>query len=374
MIKSYLPKFSPFLNKTVLYLLLGLSALLFLAWYFSNITIYIFISLVLATILRPLTNYISQTQFYKVKTPRIIAVILSLLLLVLVLGLFILLFVPLISEQIQVIANLNYESLYQRMTKPLKSLETYIVENQLWDAKDGFLVEGLKENLLSLIAEINLQQILNRILSITGNVLVGILAVTFITFFFLYETASRRRQLIAFIPNGYFEVTISAIHKIEKLLSNYLIGLLFQMISIFSIAAVGLSILGIKYALTIAVFAAVANLIPYAGPILGASFGIIVGVSTAGTFLSTQDYIFLLLKIVTVFSVVQLTDNLVLQPLIFSKSVKAHPLEIFVIIFAGATIAGVLGMIVAIPFYTVLRVSTVELFKGFKQYRIFKLT
>ena len=298
----------------------------------------------------------------------------SLLLLVLVLGLFILLFVPLISEQIQVIANLNYESLYQRMTKPLQSLERYIVENQLWDAKDGFLAEGLRESVLSLVAKINVQDIINRILSITGNVLVGILAVSFITFFFLFETATRRRQLISLIPNGYFEVTISAIHKIEKLLSNYLIGLLLQMISIFSIAAIGLSILGIKYALTIAVFAAVANLIPYAGPILGASFGIIVGISTTGTFLSSQDYFFLLLKIVTVFSVVQLTDNLVLQPLIFSKSVKAHPLEIFVIIFAGATVAGVIGMIAAIPFYTVLRVSAVELFKGFKQYRIFKLT
>ena len=347
---------------------------LFLAWYFSNITIYIIISLVLATILRPLTNYIAQTQFYKVKTPRIIAVILSMLLLVLILGLFILLFVPLISEQIQVIANLNYESLYQRMARPLQGLEKYIVENQLWEAKDGFLVEGLKENLLSLIAKTNLQEVINRILSITGNVLVGILAVSFITFFFLFETGSRRRQLISFIPNGYFEVTISAIFKTEKLLSNYLLGLLLQMISIFSIAAVGLSILGIKYALTIAVFAAVANLIPYAGPVLGASFGIIVGVSTAGTFLNTQDYIFLLLKIGMVFSVVQVTDNLVLQPLIFSKSVKAHPLEIFVIIFAGATIAGIVGMIVAIPFYTVLRVSVVELYKGFKQYRIFKLT
>ena len=374
MVKSYLPKFRPFLNKTIIYLVLGISALLFLAWYFSNITIYIIISLVLATILRPLTNYISQTQFYKIKTPRIIAVIMSLLLLVLVLGLFILLFVPLISEQIQVIANLNYESLYQRMTKPLQSLERYIVENQLWDAKDGFLAEGLRESVLSLVAKINVQDIINRILSITGNVLVGILAVSFITFFFLFETATRRRQLISLIPNGYFEVTISAIHKIEKLLSNYLIGLLLQMISIFSIAAIGLSILGIKYALTIAVFAAVANLIPYAGPILGASFGIIVGISTTGTFLSSQDYFFLLLKIVTVFSVVQLTDNLVLQPLIFSKSVKAHPLEIFVIIFAGATVAGVIGMIAAIPFYTVLRVSAVELFKGFKQYRIFKLT
>jgi predicted PurR-regulated permease PerM len=69
---------------------------------------------------------------------------------------------------------------------------------------------------------------------------------------------------------------------------------------------------------------------------------------------------------------VQITDNIVLQPLIFSKSVKAHPLEIFVIIFAGASLAGVLGMIAAIPVYTIIRVVLIELYQGYKQYKIFQ--
>lgn len=374
MFKSLRQRSSLYFNKTFLYLFIGIAIFLFLAWYFSNITIYIAISLVLATILRPLTNYIGQTQIYNVRIPRVVAVILSFLLLVVVFGSFVLLFVPLISEQIQVIMEINYEGFYEKLTGPLKSLEDIIITNRIWDIEPGYLVQGLKENLLNLVSKTNFQQILNRVLSITGNILVGTLAVAFITFFFLYETGIRRRQFISFIPNQYFEVTISALFKIEKLLSNYLIGLLLQMIAVFSIAAIGLSILGIKYALTIAVFAAVANLIPYVGPILGATFGILVGVSTAGTLLSTQDFVILFLKIGFVFSIMQLTDNLVFQPIIFSKSVKAHPLEIFVIIFAGATIAGIIGMIVAIPVYTVLRVSAIELYRGYKEYRIFKLT
>ena len=137
-------------------------------------------------------------------------------------------------------------------------------------------------------------------------------------------------------------------------------------------AALGLSLFDIKYALSIALFAAVANLIPYAGPLLGAIFGIAVGLSTGDAALASQESLVKILEVASVFIVVQVMDNLFIQPLIFSKSVKAHPLEIFVIIFAGATVGGIIGMIIAIPTYTILRVSFMELFLGYKQYRIFR--
>ena len=106
---------------------------------------------------------------------------------------------------------------------------------------------------------------------------------------------------------------------------------------------------------------------------LGASFGIIVALSISGDAFMSTESIFLVLKILAVFAVVQTTDNIVLQPLIFSKSVKAHPLEIFVIIFAGANIAGIPGMIAAIPAYTILRVSIMEIMGGLRKYQIFKI-
>ena len=174
------------------------------------------------------------------------------------------------------------------------------------------------------------------------------------------------------IPNKYFEVSIAALNKIEKLLTNYLLGLSIQVFVIFSLASIGLTLMGVRYSLTIALFAALANLIPYAGPLLGSVFGIIVGLSTSSDLVTTNDYVFLIVKIVSVFSIIQLTDNIVLQPVIFSKSVKVHPLEIFVIIFAGASLAGIPGMIAAIPTYTIIRVSVVELRRGYKQYSIFR--
>jgi predicted PurR-regulated permease PerM len=197
------------------------------------------------------------------------------------------------------------------------------------------------------------------------------LAIAFISFFFLLENGLLRRNFLNLIPNPYFELSVATFAKVEKLLSNYLSGLLIQILTIFSFASLGLSILGVEYSLTIALFAAIANLIPYAGPLLGASFGIVVGIST-GNFDTDLGLDYLIFKILSVFSIVQVIDNILIQPLIFSKSVKAHPLEIFVVIFAGAKLAGVVGMIFAIPVYTIFRVSIIEFYKGYKSYRIFK--
>ena len=143
------------------------------------------------------------------------------------------------------------------------------------------------------------------------------------------------------------------------------------MSAIFAIASIGLSIIGVEYAITIALFAAVANLIPYLGPILGASFGVIISLIGSGA-VEGQSQLVMVFQIISVFVVVQVIDNLVLQPLIVSKSVKVHPLEIFVIIFAAARLAGIPGMILAIPVYTIIRVSSKEIYTGFKQYQIFK--
>lgn len=359
--------------RTLFFILMVIVAIILLGWVFFDIFIYVAIAIVVSSILRPLTQYMAKAQLFNIRMPRLLAVIFSYLILILFIASFIVLFIPLISEQIEVISEVNYESLYDRITLPLQRFEHFLIVNGLTTEPEGFIVNSLRESIIEFISNVKIGNILNDILAVTGQFFVGILAVSFISFFFLYEMGSMRKKLISFIPNKYFEVTIAAYNKIERLLSNYLIGLLFQMFSIFSIASVGLGILGIRYALTIALFAAVANLIPYMGPILGAIFGIAVGVSTGTDLVTSQDYMFLILKIASVFAIVQLVDNIVLQPLIFSKSVKAHPLEIFIIIFAGASLAGIPGMIAAIPVYTVIRVSVSELYAGYRSYGIFKV-
>lgn len=408
-------------RRTALALILGIGLFIFLGYVFSSIYAYIGVSLVLTAMLRPLVNYVASAAFFGARFPRVIAVFLAFGLLVALLSAFVLLFIPLIDEQIQNVSDLEYGAVFDNFSEQITNLEDYLIENDLADqfreepadpiltsdtvaagAKDrannvknlafdntsspsveslpgiqpemenGFLLKRVQELPSLVFSQVDLSTLLNSLVSITGSLLLGILAVTFITFFFLLEKGLVRRNLISLIPNRYFEVSIAALYKIERLLSNYLLGLLIQMTTIFTLASVGLTIVGIKYAITIALFAAVANLIPYAGPILGGLFGVIVGISTSTDLTTTNDYIWLVFLVFGVFALVQLADNLVIQPLIFSKSVKAHPLEIFIVIFAGATLGGIAGMIIAIPVYTVIRVSVKELYEGYRSYYIFK--
>jgi predicted PurR-regulated permease PerM len=362
------------LKKPIIFVLLAFAIVIFFGLVFRSIFIYLIVSIILSTILRPLTNYLSNQQFFNIRMPRVFAVFISFLTLIFLLSAFVTLFLPLISDQIQIFASIDLEQVIAKVGVPLDALESFMLKYQIGNYEKGFLAMNINAAIKNFITEIELASIVEDIISLTGNVFVGLMAITFITFFLLYEKGILRKHLINLIPNDYFEVSIEGLYKIEKLLSNYLLGLLLQMTAIFSIVFIGLSIFGINYAASIALFAAIINLIPYLGPIFGGLFGILVGLSTSGVqIFEGNQFIIMTLEIASVFATVQLADNVILQPLIFSKSVKAHPLEIFIIIFAGATLAGVVGMIAAIPVYTIIRVFVIEIYVGYKSYYIFKV-
>lgn len=360
------------MKRPILTLFIGITIFLVIGWYFSNITLYLIFSLVIAAILRPLTNRINSFHVLGQHLPRWMAILVSYALVAIVFFLAGLLFVPLISEQLRVISTYDLDYVYEQIQNPVGKIEDLLISYSIIRSDPGFLILQVRESLVSGFSTIRFQGIVNTIVNATSSFFVAFMAIAFITFFLLLENGLMRRNLMSLVPNAYFELAVSTFSKVERLLSNYLVGLLIQISIIFSLASIGLTLVDINYALTIAMFAAVANLIPYAGPILGATFGVIVGLTT-GNFTDSNDILFMVVKILSVFSVVQLTDNIVLQPLIFSKSVKAHPLEIFVVIFAGAKIAGVIGMIFAIPVYTILRVTVTEFYRGYKDYKIFKI-
>ncbi len=355
------------------FILVSIALFLLLGWIFTDIYIYIIVSIIIAAVLRPINKYFLRNRFFGVKVPKGVSALLSFIVLGVFLSAFLLIFSPLISKQIQVITTIDYSSVFDRIDVPISKLEDVLIKSKFTSKEEGFITQEIKNTVISFVKGINFSNIFNSVITYTGNIFVGILAISFITFFLLIDFTLFRQKFISLIPNKYFEVSISALTKIEHLLSNYLVGLIIQMSVIFSMVAIGLTLLNVPYAMTIALFAAIANLIPYLGPMLGASFAIIITAVQSGPAIdSVNSLLLLLVKIGGVFVLVQVTDNVITQPLIFSKSVKAHPLEIFVIIFAAATLAGVVGMILAIPTYTILRVFVNELSSGYKQYRIFK--
>jgi len=348
-----------------------LAALWLMAYIFSNILFYFLVSVIISAILTPIVNYINNIQVFKTKIPRIVAVLVAVAFLVLVVYLFVTLFVPLVSDQVRLIRSIEIDELAERITLPLASLEQFLIQRFNVERETGFIIKDLSNVLVEFVEKLQFGEVLSDIFSLVGSLSVATLAISFFTFFQLYERGLVRKRLIALIPNQYFEVMITILYKIERLLSNYLLGILLETFSIFSILALGLSLFNIKYALTIAALASLINFIPYIGPLSGFIFGLLVGISSI-TLDSASTGEYTLLKITLIFLIARLADDLFLQPVIFSKSVKAHPVEIFLAIFAGATLAGPLGMIVAVPSYTIVKVVTREFRRGYRQYRVFR--
>ncbi len=201
-----------------------------------------------------------------------------------------------------------------------------------------------------------IQSMFTSTVSAFGNMVVGIMSVMFIAFFFLKEQGLFYEMIKTAVPVEYEERTTHAIDESSKLLIRYFIGIFIQITIVTIVSTILLSALGIQNALLIAFFAAIMNVIPYMGPIIGASFGAIITISSNLNVSFYNELFPQLIKVFIVFGIVQLIDNFILQPNIFSKSVKAHPLEIFLIVLIGAKLGGILGMVLAIPLYTVMRV------------------
>ena len=150
----------------------------------------------------------------------------------------------------------------------------------------------------------------------------------------------------------------TSIFKINNLLSRYFVGLILQITILFVIYTVILLIFGVENAFIIALLCALLNLIPYVGPMIGF---VLMALLTMSSNLQ-NDF----MSVLVGFLRGQLVDNVFSQPLIFSNSVKSTALEIFLITLISGTLFGMVGMVVAIPAYTVLKVVLKEFFPNNK--------
>ena len=176
----------------------------------------------------------------------------------------------------------------------------------------------------------------------------------------------RRRSFLRLVPNRYFEVTLAILDKVESSLGRYLRALLVQCSAVAGVASLLLSLTGLDYAIAVGIFAGLANSIPYFGPAVGFIAGSLVGVAQTGD-------LSLITPVLIAMVLTQLSDNLIFQPFIFSKAAQAHPLVILFVVLIGAQLAGIVGMLVAIPLTTVLRVIVSEVFWSVRHYRILRV-
>jgi len=189
-----------------------------------------------------------------------------------------------------------------------------------------------------------------------GNIFVLITSVSFIAFFFLQEEGLFANLIKGPFPEKYDAQLDKTLQLTKKMLIRYFEGILGQVTAVSVYVWLLLWLVGAPNAFLIAFFAAIINVVPYLGPFLGLIFGLLVCICSSLNVDFYAETVPLLIKVALVFASMQALDNMLLQPLIFSKSVKAHPLEIFLVIIVGSKLGGILGMVIAIPAYTVIRV------------------
>jgi predicted PurR-regulated permease PerM len=214
----------------------------------------------------------------------------------------------------------------------------------------------LKSNINTYINPEKIRMMLGDSVSAFGDIMVGLFSIFFIGFFFLREQGLFDKIITSMVPGRYEHQTRQAVDETSRLLIRYFIGILIQVTLITLIVSLSLMLLGVKNALLIGFFAGIMNVIPYIGPLVATAIGVMITLSSHMELSFYDEMIPLIIKVLFVFMITRLIDDIILQPNIFSKSVKAHPLEIFIVVLIGAKVGGILGMVLAIPFYTAFRV------------------
>jgi predicted PurR-regulated permease PerM len=303
----------------------------------------------------------------KFQVPRGLGAVFTIILFYSVILAFVALFIPLVAEEARIISSMEKEQVASSLEEHWEGVEKFIDKYRTQEPESSETTqEYVQKQLKSLIDGNSVMNILGSTFSFLGNIFVALFSVTFILFFFLKDEKLFYSILMALTPDRYLPKVKAILSNSKHLLTRYLYGMLIQVTLVSILIALGLSVLGVKYAFLIAFFAGIMNIVPYVGPLIGMLFGILVAVTTGTDMDLYQEIIPLIIKVVVIFQAVQILDNMVFQPYIFSNSISAHPLEIFFVVLVAGTFAGIPGMILAIPLYTVLRIIGKECFFEFK--------
>lgn len=345
---------------------IGILIVLFLIYTFSEIVAYVLIAWVLSMVGQPLMRFFQKRlRVGKFKAGPTLSAIFTLLTYFIIVLLLIWMFVPLVVEQANNLAGVDYAAIATALQEPFNNFQGWLSnKGMVWN--NSSLENMLEESLKNSFNPGKIGTFFSSLLSAAGSIIIGIFSVVFITFFFLREQGLFVNFICALVPGKYEREVRNTIEESSLMLTRYFGGILVQITIITIFVTVFLSIFGVKNALLIGFFAALINVIPYLGPLIGAAFGIFITISSNLDLDFYTQMLPLLLKVVIVFGSMQMLDNFILQPYIFSNSVLAHPLEIFIVILMGAQIGGITGMVLAIPAYTVIRVIARTFLSKFK--------
>lgn len=339
----------------------------FLLWYFRDIVVYIILAAVLAVIGRPLMALLLRIRIGSHSMPRWGASIITLVVMWVIMLTFFTTFFPMIINKFNELASFDPARVASSVMQPVEALQRYLQEIIGPGAVSNIsLSEALAQQINGFFSLGMINQAVTSVISLLTDVVIALFSITFIGYFFLKEEGLFTQMIIMLFPPKYENNIRRAVDSTTEMLVRYLTGILTESLILTIFISLVLTIfgLGLENAVFIGATVGVFNVIPYVGPVIGFCVGVFIGiVSPIDGFTVFQT----ILTIGCTILCAQGIDNFILQPMLYSNRVKAHPLEIFIVILIAGSMAGVVGMLLAIPSYTVLRVIGKEFFS---QYRL----
>ena len=337
----------------------------FLVWYFSEIVIFIIVAGVITIIGSPLVELLDRIRIGRLHFPHVLSVIITLvLILALFLGIFATI-IPLIINEVQLISNIDSSELLKFYQKEMASLQQLI--NHYGLMPKGVTIEkSIKQSIVQFLDLTFLSGVFTSIISFTGTFFINLFAIAFLSFFFLSDPTLLSHGILVFTPRAYEEQVKNIMAKSKKLLSRYMVGLILQIFANITTYTLALYIVGVPSALVIGFFAGVVIIIPYIGGIISMIMGVLIGVTGV---VALGDYTLIMptvIRILAAMFIVQMIDNNIFAPIIQGKSVKAHPVEVFLVVIAAASFGGIIGMVVAVPAYGLLKIVIHEFRASFR--------
>ncbi len=365
-------------DKLAKYILMAAGVLIIgaICWYFKNVIIYILAAVVVSLIGKPVVKLLQKINFKGKRLPDWVLAAFTLIVILTLLLAVVTMIIPIVTSIVKGVSISSIESAARHISVPLSNLNEFLRATFPNLGPDYRIETATLSEFKKLFDVSNLSGIIGSATSFLSSLGVGLFSIMFISFFFIKDDNTFTNIVTALVPDKHEKNAAAAISDIGYLLSRYFIGVMLEVTGVALINFLGLWLiarLGINAALGIAFMTGILNIIPYVGPLLGGVIGTVLGIvlkySSAVPLGLDVSFMAFTIILIAIFSFTQLVDNVLYQPVIYSTSIKAKPLEIFIVLLIVGHLGGALAMIAAIPCYTVVRVIAFRFFRKYKAIR-----
>ena len=344
-----------------------------ICWYFRSVLVYILLAVVVSLIGKPVMTILQNIRIKGRKAPDWFLAAFTLVFLMVIFTAVVTMIVPIVSGIVKNISLANIENAARHIAIPLANFNAFLIETFPRLGSDFRIEVAAAQELQKLFDPSAFSSMIGSAASILTDLGIGIFSVVFISFFFIKDDGLFTSMVTSLVPDKHEKNASAAIADIGYLLSRYFTGVVIEVLGVALLNFLGLLIiarLGLNAALGIAFLTGILNVIPYVGPLFGGIIGTILGLilkysSSTPIGLDVNFWVFTVI-LVAIFCVTQLVDNFLYQPVIYSTSIKAKPLEIFIVLLIVGHLGGPVAMIAAIPSYTAVRVIAFRFFSNVK--------